>query len=214
MKIDVHNMLSWGQYVHWAELNFRRYLECSESTTTSEFLGSVAHWLAAEYVVLEGWCEIGGSDPVIDEILRAYHDHCDILRRCRNAVYHYQKEILDKRIRACATNRDEELSFAGALHFEFQRFLLEYPSSFGGTREDIATLREELSGCIGWFPDKSAIGRVWRVKEGLLELMERVGEDSTELAKHIQTEVASSLDRVSRIDFTPLTSRLSRLQRP
>jgi len=78
MNPDVLSILSWGQYLHWAELQFLRFKACDESTNTAECIGSVAHWLAAEYVVLEGWREMRGSDPAINEILELYPEHCDI----------------------------------------------------------------------------------------------------------------------------------------
>lgn len=49
----IMKLLAWGQYVHWAELQFRRYVLRREAAPTAELIGIVAHWLAAEFVVLE-----------------------------------------------------------------------------------------------------------------------------------------------------------------
>jgi hypothetical protein len=209
---DVLSIIAWGQYLHWAELQFRRYLACEEGTGTSEVLGSAAHWLAAEYVVQEGWREIGASDEAIERVLMLYPEHSDILRRCRNAVYHFQKEVLDKRILHCITDDSEELSVAAALHFEFQRYLFQYPYRFSGSADDISGLRADITACIGWFPDDSAIARVWRVQNQCLKLVSITEGDSTNDAQELRAMAASSLDRILQLDVTPMTSRLKRIQ--
>lgn len=68
-------------------------------------------------------------------------------------MYHFQKNILDERIIECLKNNDEELSWAVALHEEFQRYLVAYPYSRSGTFDEQAGLADELAGCIGWFPE-------------------------------------------------------------
>jgi hypothetical protein len=117
---------------------------CDEETTPAELIGVVAHWLAAEYIVLEGWRQLEAADANIEMILALYPDHSDVLRKCRNAVYHFQTEILDARIINCVNDEDEELSFAVALHFEFQRYLFQFPDRFMGTAADLEELRIDL----------------------------------------------------------------------
>lgn len=212
MTPDVVSIIAWGQYLHWAELQFRRYMACDEETGTSELVGTAAHWLAAVQVVQEGWREIGASDETIERVLTLYPEHSDILRRCRNAVYHFQMTALDKRILRCISDENEEISVAAALHFEFQRYFFQYPYRFSGSSGDVEGLRSDITDCVGWFPDESPIARVWRVRNKCLKLVTLTEGDATAHGQELRGMAYSSLERVLQFDVTPMTSRLSRVQ--
>jgi hypothetical protein len=70
--IDPLHVVAWGQYVHWAQLQFERFVSMDENCSDSERTGIVAHWLAAEYVVLEGWRELGFTGSLIPAFIRLY----------------------------------------------------------------------------------------------------------------------------------------------
>jgi hypothetical protein len=53
-------------------------------------------WYVTFYVLIEGWQELGLSDPKIDVLLKS--KNVDLLRRCRNGVFHFQKEYVDDRL--------------------------------------------------------------------------------------------------------------------
>lgn len=55
----------------------------------------LSHWYAALYVVVEGWKELGLSDPVIDQLLAS--PNTELLRRYRNGVCHFQDAYFDAR---------------------------------------------------------------------------------------------------------------------
>ena len=57
-------------------------------------------WYASLYVVVEGWQEIGLADTEVDQALNwlEVNDEIRILRRFRNAVFHFPKELADIRI--------------------------------------------------------------------------------------------------------------------
>ncbi len=119
---DMHTLLAWGQYLHWCDLQFKQFSSLTNGAEGDSDIGAAAYWLASEYVVLEGWQEIGDNDAKIDRLLALYPENIDLLRRCRNAVYHFQKEVLDTRIIKCLSDENEVLLWSVALHFEFQRF--------------------------------------------------------------------------------------------
>jgi hypothetical protein len=49
----------------------------------------LSYWYAALYVVVEGWGDLGLTDPAIDTLLAA--DYKGKMRRHRNATCHYQE---------------------------------------------------------------------------------------------------------------------------
>ncbi|HTQ30633.1 MAG TPA: hypothetical protein VMI53_05430 [Opitutaceae bacterium] len=55
----------------------------------------MALWYGSLYVVIEGWRELGLSDPMIDPFLVS--PHVENLRRYRNGAFHFQKEYFDSR---------------------------------------------------------------------------------------------------------------------
>jgi hypothetical protein len=52
-------------------------------------------WYGELYVVVEGFQELGLSDPGIDALFAS--PNLDLLRRYRNGVFHFQKEYFDER---------------------------------------------------------------------------------------------------------------------
>jgi hypothetical protein len=58
------------------------------------FYGS--SWLASLFVVVEGWQKLCLHDDEVDRLLDA--KFLDLLRRNRNAIFHYQPEYLDNRV--------------------------------------------------------------------------------------------------------------------
>lgn len=56
----------------------------------------MALWYGSLYVVVEGWLEIGMSDPEVDQLLKS--PNTDLLRGVRNSVFHFQKHWLDDRL--------------------------------------------------------------------------------------------------------------------
>jgi hypothetical protein len=55
----------------------------------------MSFWYASLYVVVEGWLELGLKEPNADRLLES--PFVDLLRRYRNGVFHYQREMWDER---------------------------------------------------------------------------------------------------------------------
>jgi len=210
--IDPLDIIAWGRYVFWADLQFRRYEAIPENIKSSKLLGIVAHWLAAEYVVLEGWKELGWHDARIDDMLARYPGHVDVLRRCRNAVYHFQRGLFDERIGKCLEDKDEELRWKGALHFEFQRFLLHFPYTCRGTREQQEELARSLEACIGWLSKKTLSARALRVQRQCLAFLKELEGDTSALAEKYRAEMNEQLTHVESLGIEPLLHELKRFK--
>ena len=54
-----------------------------------------SYWFSSLYVVIEGWNELGLSDPDIDQLIDC--PSVDLLRRHRNGTFHFQKEYFAAR---------------------------------------------------------------------------------------------------------------------
>jgi len=156
---QVERLLSWARYLYWADMQCERYISYEDNEklkTTSEWqLFAVASlWLASMWVVIEGWRELKVNDGVIDELLNEWPDYCDLLKRYRNGVYHYQPALLDERFRAYEKEGADFILWVFALHLEFQRYLLEWPESIPATKEQAQEMREVIFEIIGWEPRK------------------------------------------------------------
>ena len=82
----------------------------------------LSYWCAGLYVVCEGWLELKLSNAEIDALLKS--PHLDVLKRFRNAVYHFQPDYFDKRFMNALLlgdhfdNRIAALTHALAAYFE------------------------------------------------------------------------------------------------
>ncbi|EOC7934613.1 hypothetical protein ACPFMM_003466 [Vibrio cholerae] len=154
---DIDRVMALGQYIHWSRLQYDSFRHAADNDKpNAEFVGRLAHWLASLQVVIEGWYELKCSDARIDRILGCYEEYHDILRRCRNAVYHYQKSQFDKRIEI-AMAQEELKEWALVLQDEFECYLYMYPYKTFGLCRETYELHEEFLGCIGWVPSNEQV---------------------------------------------------------
>lgn len=180
-------------------------MKLSEDTVGNDHVGATAHWLAAEYVVLEGWKQLDHSDHKLDKLLSLYPENVKALQRCRNAVYHFQAEVLDQRILRCIANENEVMIWSIALHFEFQRYLLNFPYSFSGSHREQEELADEMEKCVGWWPTDTGSAGVRRIYNKCMNLASIASaEDScSALAR-------STIQKLAELDAESFTSKLSR----
>ena len=141
---EFESLVSFGQYVHWSHMQFEHSQGFDEQSKDADFSGAFVHWIASVYVATEAWKELGILDPTITEIITAYDDLFQHMRRFRNAVYHFQRKPMgDKIMNYCQA--PESMAFVRALQFELQRFLVNLiPQN---------ELRDELRLSIAWWPD-------------------------------------------------------------
>ena len=152
---DVLAIVSFGQHLHWSQMQYDHYQSFKEDRSEAEFLGAMAHWLASLYVVVEGWQAIGRSDPTIYGLIEKYDDYYQLMRRFRNGVYHFQPKPMSEKLTDFLEEKSEGHAWAYALLFEFKRFLVNtVPDDADG---------EEMKLMIGWWP-KDFLVRVKAVR--------------------------------------------------
>lgn len=141
---DIEIILSFGQYLHWSQMQYEHYRSYKEDSSDADFFGALAHWLASLYVVAEGWQEIGIPDRVIAELIAKYDEHLQLMRRLRNGVYHFQRKPLSEKLTDFLDPKSEGTLWAEALLFEYKRFLVcAMPDDIKG---------DEIGRAIGWWP--------------------------------------------------------------
>ena len=151
MPKKIFEVAAWGKYIYRSDTerhNFERQVKNDDSGIC--FFICSSQWLASLYVVVEGWKSLKLSDATIDKLLSVYEDYVLTIKRCRNAVYHYQKDILDKRVEKAVSDQ-ELLTWAGALLDEFIRFLYIFPFDVRLCEESMH-LQKEYFDLIGWVP--------------------------------------------------------------
>ncbi len=88
----------------------------------------LSYWLAALYVVIEGWQQLGLKSQRVDELLD--REHVDLLKGYRNCVYHFQPDYLAERVKKFL-KADDPVEWASSVHDQFSRFFLEWLMSHG-----------------------------------------------------------------------------------
>lgn len=138
-----------SQYIHWADLNFERFLATDGSS--AENIGISFYWFASEYVVIEGWRAISIQDDEIDSIIASNEPGIDLFRRARNAVFHFQERPWEERLVRFAHHFGQD-DWLAKFHRATLRFLLEYAQKNYPyeTRKD--EFAETFFQIIGWKP--------------------------------------------------------------
>ena len=143
-------IVAWAQYLHWADLNFNRHLSGDENISTE--IAIAFQWFASEFVVIEGWKELNHARSSISALLAENAKEVELLRRARNAVFHFQKAPLDNRLSEFATGYGAT-GWLVDLHQEFLRYLLKYPTlvyPYSGRRKEFVSTFFDV---VGWIPE-------------------------------------------------------------
>lgn len=179
MNKKLDKILSWGRYLHWSDIYFRQYYKDDlliedNSKDQMKLFSIVSQWLASLYVVIEGWQKLGEKDGRIEKILNICPKYLELLRRYRNAVYHYQPTLFDERFAEFTKEGSAPVFWAVALELEFQRFLWEWPKKLIGTKEELDEIRDNIAEMIGWMPSDIIIARkqeLEKIKKQAIDLL-------------------------------------------
>lgn len=171
-------IISFGQYLHWSQMQFAHFRTFNEESSEADFIGALAHWLASVYVAAEAWHELGHSDSTISSLVTKYDDVYKLMRRFRNAVYHFQPNPMNEKLHDFLAPETENQPFALALQFELQRFLVSLvPDDLIGAETRLA---------IGWWPTdplvlfKAGGGRGLGEVNPAMELLTRLRQNSAQ----------------------------------
>ena len=125
------------------DLKMRLSQELYEVAMFHSALMRVQVFYALEYVVIDGYRELGDHAASIDALLT--QDYVNNLRRIRNAVFHYQVEPLHPKLRALLEQPESE-RWINTLHTAFGSYFREKPmiSQLLSLIESLNQERDEL----------------------------------------------------------------------
>jgi hypothetical protein len=198
-------LFAWTRYLYWCDLHRQRLDAYDDSTETGRldrskwlFVALLAQWYASLWVVVEGWCESKLSDPTIDDLISNCPRFCDLLRRFRNGVYHYQPGLLDPRFLDLLRESDATYVWASLLHGEFLRYLWNWIHRFPEQFHE--EFRDCFLGLIGWLPTEAWEERQREAKtlrDKVRRMLSEAGDTSSQAALDL-IEAARELEARSQ----------------
>lgn len=158
----------------------------------------LGQWYASLWVLIEGWLETKLSDPVIDDLVSSCPRFCDLLRRFRNGVYHYQPSLIDSRLLDLLRESDATYFWAYLLHGELLRYLWNWIHRFP---EDFhAESRGYVLDLIGWLPNdvwEERLREAKALRHRVRRMLSESGDTSSPAALDL-IEAANQLDQRSQ----------------
>src|SRR5712691_5314725 len=130
MSSDSSGIFSLHRYFIWAD-RMRVHFEASLASVKTRGVSPqeifmepyMSYYYAALQAVVEGWRELGLSDPAIDALLES--PHIDLLRRYRNGAFHYQRTYFDDRFMDFM-GAEDSAAWIRTLRDAFSRWFLEF----------------------------------------------------------------------------------------
>jgi hypothetical protein len=200
----VDEALALGRYLSWADLLNRLFeaemgneVDSTDPEASMEhewrWFGLMCYWYSSLQVVVEAWDALGFSDPVIDQLLAHPKQFRTLLRRHRNATFHYQPSLLDPRFIELLAHGAVHVYWVRALHDEFVRFYAELLSAKMVTTGQRTELRENIEAVLHWFPYREpphleSFGRTLSYGRDMLA---RYPDDQSDERKEIQRMLES-----------------------
>lgn len=203
---ELDRLFAWARYLYWCDLNRQRldsHDDGAEGLAPDHprrwlFIALLAHWYASLSVVIEGWRETKLSDPIIDDLLVSCPRLCDLLRRFRNGVYHYQPSLLDPKFLTFLSESETTYVWADLLHGEFCRYLWTWIHRV--PEEVHPAFRQSVLDLIGWLPTDLPEERLRQAREyrhKVRRMLSESGDTSSAAARGL-IEAAHEFDRTAQ----------------
>lgn len=123
----LHRYYIWANRMrlHFEEIIMKHTKQQIDNHTFRiESIMYMSQWYGLLYVVIEGWESLRLSDNTIDNLLKSPNN--DLLKRYRNAVFHYPKkrQYNDKRFEAFFKEQTT-VKWIRSLNLEFGRYFID-----------------------------------------------------------------------------------------
>jgi len=83
----------------------------------------MSYWYGGLFVVIEGWRELGLSEPTVDKLLAS--PNVELLRRYRNGVFHFQRDYNDDRFLAFMREGEKTVPWVRDVTLHLGRYFLQ-----------------------------------------------------------------------------------------
>jgi len=222
-ETELEKFFSWSRYLYWADRQRQQFVSYDDANEIPDdedpewhLVAVSAQWFASMWVVIEGWQELGYKDETIDSLLADYPDYCNLLRRFRNTVYHYQPKMIDKRMLEFSTEGGEHLMmWVFAIYLEFQRFMWEWPERFKGTKDQQSEIRQLLHQIIGWMPTNIITAMKQSIadqRETAIRMMRSAGDTTSPAALKLLAALDHSATIANGTPDTPILDYLKKFK--
>jgi len=119
--------------------------------------------------------------------------------------------LLDERFRAYEKEGADFILWVYALHLEFQRYLLEWPGSIGGTKEQTQEIRELVFRIVGWQP-REIIPAKKRFLQNLCEkslgLLNSSENSDSSAGKELLVSIENAQELLETVENNPIIAYL------
>lgn len=229
MKTNILNRvevtLAFARYLSWSDLMSRSFEaemnrdiagEDADAMRDHEWhwFGLMCYWYSSVQVVVEAWDELGLSDPIVDALLAHPKDFRHLLRRHRNAVFHYQRSLVEPMLVDFLAQGAAHVYWVKALHQEFIRFLFHDLVGRVVTEDQRAEIRREIELTLNWFPSTNppAVQSLERTVSASRELLGRHPSTRSQHRRELETALRSAEQALfqARHDWTALRARVLR----
>ena len=110
----------------------------------------------------------------------------------------------------CLQAENEEFMWCVALHAEFQRALVVFPFSLGGTFEETCELSDEIEATIGWSPKYAPFAAHLRLFRKCIHLEKLFTGVDSPAADEARKSIVDTLAKLELIDHEPFLKYLKR----
>lgn len=203
------NVAVWARYLSWSDVHRRRfddYIQEDGPNTGPDhvlrFFLHIGQWYASLWVVVEGWQTLGFEDHLVSALLANPKGYSDLLRRCRNGVYHFQPDFIEPKM-AAILSRPESIRWCHALHQEFNRWFWQYPEQLAPDAVLAHQKRLAFRGLVGWLPEDSLWAEITKRELESAEILSPLGTDESAEAIVVRADVEGK-----RVEIQHLRCRL------
>lgn len=128
------------RYFIWADrmrVHFNQILRTKDTMSKHDYdlqtFLYISYWYGGMYVVIEGWRDLGLSDPKIDNLLSSLN--VGLLKRYRNGAFHFQRDYFDQRFIEFM-KKEDTVAWIHELRKQFSRFFLDWFRQKGISKKD------------------------------------------------------------------------------
>jgi len=112
----------------------------------------MTYYYSSLYVIIEAWQELGLRSPLIDFLLQRQQGLIAALKRFRNAVFHYQKQLHHPKLAESLQTGEKSVLLIHLLHGSFVRYYWEWLEDLPGTEAQQKALSDSVAAFVGWIP--------------------------------------------------------------
>jgi hypothetical protein len=177
MMMELHEgFLAWGRYLSWVDMNRDRFVEslqthddAASENSTASYVASASHYFASLWVAVEGYKELRLRDNFVDAILNNPPGYADLLRQCRNGVYHFNPQFIEPRFQALHERIQTTYPWAHALRGELIRVFWQFPEAEGWSRDEANEWRDAAYQLLGWLPQDTVYMNIILIERELAD---------------------------------------------